>query len=320
MAHMIEQDDNLFVGSNTPAWHGLGTVVQGQLTAADAIKAAGLDWTVSMQEVSSNGLVIPGYKAVTRDDNKKVLSIMGDGYTPFQNSQGFDFADSIVGEGAAKYETAGSLNGNRRIWLLASLPQDIRVAGTDDVSKLFLLFANSHDGSLAQTALLTATRVVCNNTLSAALAGGQTQFKVRHTKNAAVKLQEAARVLGLVGERITAMNERVNALSKAKFSESAMKELAEVLFPANSATGEVSTRALNNRDMIMQAWESAPGATPGTAWGAENAISYFTDHMRSTRTSEGATAQEAKLNSIWFGSAVQMKAQATQFIEARIAA
>jgi len=316
---MLLSDDTMVSGNGITPWHGLGTVVQGQLTAAEAIKAAGLDWTVSMQDISSQGLIIPGYKAVTRNDNGKVLSVMGDGYVPFQNAQGFEFADSIVGEGAAQYETAGSLNGNRRIWLLAKLPNDIRVEGTDDVSKLFLLFANSHDGTLAQTVQLTAVRVCCNNTLSAALMDGNVQFKVRHTKNAMSKLSEAHRILGLASERFTSMESNINKLAKQPFSEAQMKGLAEFLFPANSE-GEVSTRSLNNRDALMQAWESAPGAVPGSMWGADNAVSYFTDHMRSTRTSEGGTAQESKLNSIWFGSAAQMKVKATEYLYQQMAA
>lgn len=313
MAHMLLSDDTMVSANGITPWHGLGTVVEGQLTAADAIKSAGLDWTVSMQDVLSQGSVIPGYKAVTRDDTKKVLSIMGDGYVPFQNSQAFEFADSIVGEGAAQYETAGSLNGNRRIWLLAKLPNDIRVAGTDDVSKLFLLFANSHDGTLAQTVKLVATRVVCQNTLSAALGEGSITFKVRHTKNAMSKLAEAHRVLGMASERFASMEANMNKLAKTPFSEGKMKELAELLFPAD-AEGDVSTRALNNRDMLIQAWASAPGAVPGTAWGAENGVSYFVDHMRSTRTNEGGTAQESKLNSIWFGSGEAFKVKASQYI------
>jgi phage/plasmid-like protein (TIGR03299 family) len=311
MAHMFESG---FMGSNTPAWHGLGTVVEGQLNAADAIKTAGLDWTVSKQDVVIGGIVVPEYKGIVRDSDQRVLSIMGDGYEPFQNAAGFDFADSIVGEGNAAYETAGSLNGGKRIWLLAKLPNDIRVEGTDDITKTFLLFANSHDGSLAQTVKLTSQRVVCSNTLSAALGDGNVNFKVRHTKNADVKLRDAAKVLGLVSERITRMNENVNALAKMPFSDKQMAALAEFLYPANAATGEVSTRSLNNREGLMKSWFSAPGATPGSKWGAENATSFALDHLRSTRTSEGGSTQESKLASIWFGSIADLKVKASQFI------
>lgn len=319
MAHMILANDKMFSGSNEVPWHGLGTVVAGQLNAADAIKAAGLDWTVSMQDVSSQGLVIPGYKAVTRDDNGLVLSVMGDGYTPFQNSQAFEFADTIVGEGAAQYETAGSLNGNRRIWLLAKLPNDVRVEGTDDVSKLFLLFANSHDGSLAQTVKLVATRVVCQNTLSMALAEGSTTFKVRHTKNAMTKLQEAHKVLGMASKRFAAMEANINKLAKTPFSEAQMKELTALMYPAKE-DGEVTTRSLNLRENMLRAWETAPGATPGTAWGAENGISFALDHLSGTRVSEGGSAEESKLNSIWFGSVADAKLRGSQYIQQLIAA
>ena len=66
------------------------------------------------------------------------------------------------------YHTGGYLKNGEVIWLLARLPSDIRVRG-DDILETYLLFTNSHDGSVAIDIRLTTVRVVCQNTLSLAL-------------------------------------------------------------------------------------------------------------------------------------------------------
>jgi phage/plasmid-like protein (TIGR03299 family) len=76
--------------------------------------------------------------------------------------------DSLLGHGERVYHTGGYLGGGEVVWLLARLPESIQVRG-DDVLEPYLLFTNSHDGSIAIDIRLTTVRVVCQNTLSLAL-------------------------------------------------------------------------------------------------------------------------------------------------------
>ena len=55
-------------------WHGLGTMVPEAPTSADALRFAGLDWTVRQEPVyNARGGVIPGYKSNVRDTDGSVL-------------------------------------------------------------------------------------------------------------------------------------------------------------------------------------------------------------------------------------------------------
>ena len=54
------------------------------------------------------------------------------------------------------YETAGSLQGGQRTWILAKLPQSYMISG-DEVTP-YLVFMNSHDGTGAIKAAMTPVR------------------------------------------------------------------------------------------------------------------------------------------------------------------
>ena len=85
--------------------------------------------------------------------------------------------------------------------VLARLPEHIELGG--DPSATYVYVANSHDGSMAVTAAVTPIRIVCANTLGAALRQGehgvnaQRTFRFRHTGNLQAKFSEARQVLGM---------------------------------------------------------------------------------------------------------------------------
>ena len=148
-------------------WHGLGTMVQEAPTSAEALKLAGLDWTVEARDMWLNGGYepIPGYKANVRSSDNKILGVVSNKYRIVQNAEAFAFTDALIG-GDVHYETAGSLLDGKKIWLLAKLP-DSEICG--DKTETYMCFSNTHDGSGAVRVCMTPVRVVCNNTLNLAL-------------------------------------------------------------------------------------------------------------------------------------------------------
>jgi phage/plasmid-like protein (TIGR03299 family) len=192
MAHELEirnGEASMFYVNEVP-WHGLGTRLSGPATAAEAIKAAKLDWTVAKVPLyavqGETSVRVPDAYGVIREDlwgqpACPVLGIVGKHYTPLQNAEAFTFFDPIVGQNAAIYHTAGAIRDGERIWLLAKLPSQIVVVG-DDVADKYLLLSNSHDGGSAVQVKFTPVRVVCNNTLTLALSSGPT-IRVAHTRN-----------------------------------------------------------------------------------------------------------------------------------------
>jgi phage/plasmid-like protein (TIGR03299 family) len=178
MAHNIciqNGEASMFYVDEVP-WHGLGTKLEGPATAQEAISAAKLDWPVIKIPLYAGGdgerkhrvpdrfAIVPAHRWGREDC--PAFGIVGNDYTPLQNHEAFDFFDSIVGEKAAIYHTAGALGDGERIWILARLPTDIHVAG-DAVNK-YLLLSNTHDGNNSVQAKFTPIRVVCENTLTMA--------------------------------------------------------------------------------------------------------------------------------------------------------
>jgi uncharacterized protein DUF932 len=136
-----------------PAWHRLGTVVQQAQTSTEAIQLAGLDWTVNKRNIAAalpDGAWQPvdGQYAMIRSDTNAALGVVGEWYRPFQNADAFALMDNIVGEKLALFETAGSLKGGKRVWMMARLPREVRAAG-EDVIHPYVLLTNTHDGWLS---------------------------------------------------------------------------------------------------------------------------------------------------------------------------
>ena len=167
-------------------WHGLGTIVNDAPTSEDAIRLARLDWRVVQNDVFTNsGERIPGYKANIRDFDRKLLGVVSDRYKVVQNTDAFSFTDELLGQGV-KYETAGSLQDGKRVWLLARMLKEY-IGGSEEICP-YLVFSNSHDGTGAVKVAITPVRVVCNNTLNLAFTTAQRSFSMIHTGNIGDKI------------------------------------------------------------------------------------------------------------------------------------
>ena len=96
---MAANVESMFYTRETP-WHGLGTKVETALTSKDALVLAGLDWKVIQQPiVTTEGMVIDGYKVNLRDTDRQVLGVVSNRYKVVQNEEAFAFTDELLGEG-----------------------------------------------------------------------------------------------------------------------------------------------------------------------------------------------------------------------------
>ena len=158
--------ETMFSVRETP-WHGLGRIIMDAPASREALELAGLDWQVESRYIySSTGAMIPGYRANVRSTDDAVLGVVSDRYRIVQNEEAFQFTDDLLGEGVT-YETAGSLQGGKKVWMLARLPRKYLIAGDQVVP--YLVIFNSHDGSSGVKVAMTPIRVVCQNTLNLAL-------------------------------------------------------------------------------------------------------------------------------------------------------
>lgn len=217
-------------------WHGLGTKVNEAPSSREALITAGLNWNVLQEPIyTETEELIEGYKANVRDSDRKVLGVVTDRYKVIQNQEAFAFTDDLLGEGV-RYETAGSLQGGKRVWLLAHMPHEYIISG-ERISP-YLVFTNTHDGSGAIKAALTPIRVVCQNTLNLALSTAKRSWSMIHTGNIKGKLQEARDTLLLAETYMDSLGREFEELRKKKLTDKQVMEYIEILLPLEASADE----------------------------------------------------------------------------------
>lgn len=282
---MSAEVETMFYTREKP-WHGLGTEVLFAPNSKEAIQLAGLDWTVSPRKIYDiNGKPIDGFVANTRDSDDRVLGIVSNKYKIVQNSDAFEFTDSLLDEGIT-YETAGALHNGKTVWLLAKMPETKIL---DDKFEPYICFMNTHDGTGSIRVCMTPIRVVCNNTLNLALRSAKRAWSTCHMGDISSKLHEAKVTLGLANNYMTALDEEADKLANAKISDAQVEAIFDAMYPINEQ--EDSARKINNVMTVKADFFKCLDAADisqfrGTAWGVINAATDMVAHSKPARVTE----------------------------------
>ena len=268
----------------TKPWHGLGTEVKEAPTSTDALVLAGLDWSVIQKDVfTRDGRKIPGYKVNIRNYDSTALGIVSDRYKVVQNAEAFEFTDDLLGAGVT-YETAGSLQGGRRVWMLARMPQRYIIAG--DEIEPYMVVMNSHDGSSGIKVAMTPIRVVCQNTLNFALNTAKRTWTTKHTENVKSRIHEARETLQLAERYMGELGKNINVLSKIRLPDRKVLEMMQELIPIAPDMPDISKK--NNQkmlgDMKRRYFDAPDLANVGkNGYRFINAVSDFATHSEPIR-------------------------------------
>ncbi len=247
MAHNLNFNEQTgqhsFFSVKEKAWHGLGKVLDNYPTSAEALKFAGLDFTVIKEDIYTTNFNADGqamdftqkiktHFATIRQDTGNVLGVVGKDYEIVQNIDAFSFFDSIVGGDGIQYETAEALGKGERIFITAKLPSYIKV-GKEDLIEQYLFLTTSHDGYGSITAAFTPVRIVCNNTLNAALRNFSNSIKIRHTANAKDRLEQAHKVMGISNQLSGQLETIFNTWTKVKVTDPELHRLIQLAMVPN---------------------------------------------------------------------------------------
>ena len=318
MAHHITRKDTLAYAGDTP-WHGIGEDVH-ELQTAQAMLARVFPWTVGAVPVYERRdddalafVQVPGYRGIKRSDTGDVLSVVTAQYRPLQNAQAMEVVDALIAEGQAVVEVAGSIREGRLCWALAQLPGEYTVIGDDAVRPYFLL-AWGHDGKHGVAGKLTFVRVVCDNTLTAALGGRWSQHAsiyFRHHGDLSIRLADARAALGLVRRQVEETVQAYQQLAATPLESATVTRYFAELFPLTvepSETGELADKRRGDWESLhgelirlyaQGAGNDAPGARR-TAWAAYNAVTEYLDHVYPV-LANGAVSP-TRQQSVLFGS------------------
>jgi len=310
MSHEVET----MAYANEVPWHGLGARVDDNLSAAEMLKAAGLDWEVRKlpcyaEDPDNPGVRFPVNKsALVRSSDNKLLTVTGPGWKPLQNEEMLGFMQKYVAAGGAKLETAGSLRGGRVVWGLAKIEHRFEVRPGDRVEG-YLLITSPHEVGKAISVRCTSVRVVCANTMAYAHARDSADYKQSHVKD--FNFDEAALAVEAAHETLAAAERRAKTLDKLRLSaEDAVRKVFVPTFCPEILEDEEAMEGVMDFESqpvvveeLLNSYHNAPGALPGTGWGALNAVTFWADHM-------AGRDRESRMSSSWVGANAVRKQKA----------
>jgi phage/plasmid-like protein (TIGR03299 family) len=279
-----------YLESNGVPWHGLGTAMPDEPAPLEEwLKAAKLEWeakTVPIYFGEQKDEMLEK-KALVRSDTNGVLGIVTDRYVPVQPKEFMSLADTIREKFPVRIDTMGALFNGKRIFSLLNITDDQFSIDGDAVNRNILM-CTSFDGSLRSMLYGTAIRVVCNNTLTAALKSGTVLLTQKHFAGIDPEhlLPKIENLLENDRSNWEQFKVDVELMMKAKLTRDKVKEYyVNVLYPDLDSEKKLPTRTSNIIDEVMDAYDNGIGQGTGdNVWKAYNGLTYYTDHSKQSKS------------------------------------
>jgi len=303
----------MYVGK--PPWHRLGTPLESEVTAKEAIEAARMNYRVEQQTLfrqnPTTGLLTeyPDRYAVVRTDTDVPFDIVSGQYEIVQNEDHFTFFDEIIGQGQAVYHTAGALRGGRVIWILVKLPESIELIPGDPIEQ-YILMSSSHDRSKSLEIAITPIRVVCANTLRVGMSAARNVVQIRHTQSIHSRAVEARQALGLNDAYNQLLMESLGVLVNTPMGTAQMTEYATAFLNVDPDREDLHAFSQDAKERLCELFEAGRGqdipGVAGTAYAAFNATTEFIDNFKRVQVSaesgqHSLDAQDRRLYRSWLG-------------------
>jgi phage/plasmid-like protein (TIGR03299 family) len=353
MAHQLEK--NKITGavefmSAKPAWHRLGQIVGACQTWQEASRIAGLEWSISKQQLEFAGIEINAM-GLFRDDylleaNRLIqlgtpqdiqkaqeliassfISVTTPEYQPIQNVSMFHYLDLLVqNDGNAHYESAGAINGGKQVFALINLNNAFEIGTSGDRWEDYLLFTDDRTGKRSGKCFRTRVRVVCANTLEQAINGENAEESVTFTHKGNMNEKMFAAADLFVGSRMNteSLREKLRMLSERQIdSQSLLIEVLDKVMPPSEDEETKRARLLreNKQADIVQLFSDNDGnmfpEQKNTAYNLFNAITQWTDHFAPVKRGKNTLTQsddKIRAERAMLGAGVDFKANALDII------
>ena len=296
-------------------WHGLGVKVGEDLTPAEMLVEAGLNWEVYKIPLFGevDGVTVKAdHHFIARDSDNSILGETTENWNLVQNAEAFELFQRWMDKSPVriKMHTAGSLNNGKMVWGLAKLEDGFSLFGGDDVES-YLLFSNPHEFGKVIDIRFTPTRVVCNNTLTMALKANSEKDKVATAKMTHRTPFDINRAEELVFQAHEKLNDYKNMAeflgSKRIADQETLAEYADAVFPIITKREKSRKDLSKSAKAVLEAYDKQPGTqfAAGSWWQALNAVTFHVDH-------EMARTPDNRLESAWYGPGRQKKMNAVK--------
>ena len=298
-------DNERFYSFREPAWHSLGIVSQVEMGAVEAFSAVG-PYDISLYPLQTQGGFEVPLQAILREPtpDRPELTYFGsvgmdyELISPLQTCEIFD--RSI----AQFVETLGVLGQGERLFITTKMPSSSIV---NDPIDAYLLFDAPMSGGEAIYVRTVKLRVVCQNTLMAAIAGAVQSIRVKHTQGAAERLEAwASTVYQKALESSKLLDQFFVRMTQARIPDPEVPEILKKVYPdpkrplENAPEEIMKSRQelfeynlayqISQRKSAQYLFEGAGlgqniPETQGTAWGLYNAVVELEDYRGSHRNS-----------------------------------
>lgn len=289
-------------------WHGLGQRMEPDAPIDDWVIAAGLNYNLITTQVDVGGIIVPEKMVLYRDDTRAGLGIVSPRYHVVQPREVLEFFREWT-HGVATIETAGALFGGKRYWALARLAGELDLDG--DITRPYILLTSSCDGSLHTAGRYTSIRVVCNNTLTAAVGSSPALVKISHRtqfdpQELRIRLEEAS---GIFDSHFKILE----GLVRFKVDSNKAVDLAQHFFDGADAANDSDRKPSRRVNRIVEKFTerdfigSDAGSTKETAYGLLQCATEYFDH-------EFGRTQSNRLANAWTGEGSKAKMQFADFL------
>ena len=307
----IDGSRAMFTSGRRPSFTTLGTETKGARTAEEALKEAQLDWGVYKTDEPVN-VMIPRselnkeelrifakdkfmtyrYNPITNEPES--LGVVGSRYTPVQNLEAFSLLNNIADDSGAVFDSAGSLDGGKKVFMTMKLPEGIQVGGVDKVD-MYLLAWNAHDGSSSFSIHVTPIRLWCQNQIRMIMRTAESSYTLRHTPRVNGKVIAAREALGLTFKYVEEFERQAELLLGAKYSDKEFYRLVETLIPIDEENERARNVAEEARQNLVGLWKAPTQENIlNTKWAAYNAVAEYADWTKPVRGNNVDSARAVK--------------------------
>ena len=218
----------------------------------------------------------------TKPDN--LFNIFKGGFAPHQFDEWLvGGLMNLVDDSEVGFGSAGLLKNNAVAFVTIEMPESVEVVEGFPV-RSHILATTSHNGQYATTFKAVDTFVVCDNTHACALGEMGSEYKLRHTKYSAMKIQNARDALGIIHRSIEASSAEITNLVNWDVSATEFAKVMDILCPVpklDDSTQTAVTRAENKRAQIVGLYNHDERVAPwnGTALGVLQAFNTWEHHL-----------------------------------------
>ncbi len=232
------------------------------------------------------------YNPITNEPES--LGVVGSRYTPVQNLEAFSLLNNIADDSGAVFDSAGSLDGGKKVFMTMKLPEGIQVGGVDKVD-MYLLAWNAHDGSSSFSIHVTPIRLWCQNQIRMIMRTAESSYTLRHTPRVNGKVIAAREALGLTFKYVEEFERQAELLLGAKYSDKEFYRLVETLIPIDEENERSRNVAEEARQNLVGLWKAPTQENIlNTKWAAYNAVAEYADWTKPVRGNNVDSARAVK--------------------------